>query len=139
MLLKDEALYEQVRILNLNKPGAYKSGPNEGEEFCRAVCNGTVFTVDIDVANAFAAGELASMNLIEGTRVVNVPTLDAQGQPVIEDGKEVTEPKTVKTLTYDGSLTFDQLATVVEKSGKITRLRESFKVAVATAPVDTVA
>ena len=62
IILKDEQIKEEVRVLNLNNPATYSSGPNKDMEYCRAVRAGVVFTLPVEVAQLLEDGELASLN-----------------------------------------------------------------------------
>lgn len=115
MNIKGRDLYSKVRILNIANPLQDKNG----EDYFRAVCGKTVFTAKEDFATAFAAGQVAELNLEEGVRSVDV------------DGV-ATE---IATLTYAGHLTYVQLKSIVSNEGEIVMLENSFKM-VATAPVE---
>lgn len=118
IVLKDEQINEEIRLINLSNPSEYATGPNKGQEFVKAAREGIVFILPLDVAQLISEGEVATLKLIKGTRVTKV---------MIDD---VETDVTVPSLSYDNHVTFDALIKTVEKSGKITQLRNSFKVVI---------
>jgi hypothetical protein len=112
---------DEISVIDSNNK--YKNGQRakDNKTFSRYRYNGVVFTVDTDnpFVEAFTAGNIDSVKLIEGTR--EAVSVDTEGNETINN---------VPTLQFDSFVSFAQTERRAEHKAKIKRYE-----VIASAPV----
>ena len=112
---------DEISVIDSNNK--YKNGQRakDGKTFSRYRYDGKVFTVDTDnpFVQAFTAGNIDSVKLIEGTR--EAVSVDTEGNETINN---------VPTLQFDSFVSFAQTERRAEHKAKIKRYE-----VIASAPV----
>ena len=112
---------DEISVIDSNNK--YKNGQRakDNKTFSRYRYNGVVFTVDTDnpFVEAFTAGNIDSVKLIEGTR--EAVSVDTEGNETINN---------VPTLQFDSFVSFQQTERRAEHKAKIKRYE-----VIASAPV----
>jgi len=112
---------DEISVIDSNNK--YKNGQRakDNKTFSRYRYNGVVFTVDTDnpFVEAFTAGNIDSVKLIEGTR--EAITVDTEGNETVNN---------VPTLQFDSFVSFAQTERRAEHKAKIKRYE-----VIASAPV----
>ena len=112
---------DEISVIDSNNK--YKNGQRakDNKTFSRYRYNGVVFTVDTDnpFVQAFTAGNIDSVKLIEGTR--EAVSVDTEGNETINN---------VPTLQFDSFVSFAQTERRAEHKAKIKRYE-----VIASAPV----
>ena len=112
---------DEISVIDSNNK--YKNGQRakDNKTFSRYRYNGVVFTVDTDnpFVQAFTAGNIDSVKLIEGTR--EAVSVDTEGNETVNN---------VPTLQFDSFVSFAQTERRAEHKAKIKRYE-----VIASAPV----